>query len=782
MPLFDSAYYAPPLIDQRRSHSFETLTSRDHHANGALAQSPLPPSTFVQSATSQAALELSRSYPPRGSAQSPHHHLASDTRPEKRQRLHTSVAGPSSTHLPAPIPQMGGYRSQSHLPQSSPALPQDLLSFDRAQLATLSLVDLLARQEQVSRCKAVLGRNIDFLSRYTRSDASQGDPASKRTLMKHQSDLQTLKDSEVSLLEYIQSRQRDGGTLAAFPLAQLQMQHAQALRRMADLITILDDDTRSHASKKDRNFKTAQSEYELLRSEESRLLNEIQLRERQDADRHALDARRRNQSESLIYRLPNETLSMIFELVLPPAVEPLEEESPKRQFCLKKSPFKARFRAVILLTNVSNLWRNIAIETPRLWNKIPTLSASVLEVPLHRSKCASLDVYWSNEYGRRRNVQDFAGMMLLHRHRIRSLVVHGVPDPGRLLFAPASGPEGSPSSGSTGIAGTRPPGNSLLMCSSGTGGASLRSFAIPCYSRLTRLHLYYTCLPTHTIYSVLRIVEASPLLQSLCFESFSCYRALDKPSEFLNRVIRPPHLRTLRISGVETWVARDILAHIRMPLSAKLHLRVCFRGRETLEDVLPLHSNSGPDLQNVSRIQALRISINQDRNICRLDGYHPDLGEFVSIEIILGGFAGLAGRLFPSVSLVLPSRSVEKLSITHPDNSDFVGETLAYFPAVKELLIRHCHCKSALMKIADPTLCPLLQGLHIRQSTIKEKSLLRLVEARTKDVGDSAMLQRLDVRECKISWRIFHKLKPLLAGLRFDGDDGESFESESDSD
>jgi len=188
----------------------------------------------------------------------------------------------------------------------------------------------------------------------------------------------------------------------------------------------------------------------------------------------------------------------------------------------------------------------------------------------------------------------------------------------------------------------------------------------------------------------------------------------------------------------------------------------------------------------MTRVHELRIAIEEPRGFCTLDGYsesEPKESLF-SIQVKRGGDIGLARKLFPGLSVALPAQSVEKLTIGNPESAYFMSNALASFPAVTELLIEDCRRKSAIMQLAGNTLCPVLQRLRIHDSLIREKTLLRIVESRTKDlVRGTSSLQRLDIRGCEeISWRVFYKLKPLLIGVHLDGDDGESFESDSGSD
>jgi len=285
----------------------------------------------------------------------------------------------------------------------------------------------------------------------------------------------------------------------------------------------------------------------------------------------AFRGRDRNQDQSAAYRLPNEILSMIFELVIELTTGPIIDEVPRSVYCPEQPLIKKRFETIIAVMSVSSLWKNIVMETPRLWSRIHSgLPIHALEAFLRRSKYASLDVYWIDRPSGTPS-SEFAGMLLPHRHRLQSLLINGAREIEKLLLAPASVSKGSTSSKSLG---------SSEIAKANTLGKlhpALDPGTIPFYSRLTKLHLYFIHLETHTVLSILRVLEASPLLQSLYMETFSC-RPIEKSFEPLSSVIDLPCLRSLRISHTDAWVTHYVLAHIKIPLSAKLYLRVGFKG------------------------------------------------------------------------------------------------------------------------------------------------------------------------------------------------------------
>ena len=149
------------------------------------------------------------------------------------------------------------------------------------------------------------------------------------------------------------------------------------------------------------------------------------------------------------YNLPSEILSAIFEAGLP--------EKPKTRargrvswFGLsgeRTTPFE------LLVSSVSRRWRNVALQTPRLWTVLVIdalgLTHDLYDLYLHRSKMCPLDITLGSSYGNALsqsdcdiNVRGHLARLIPHVGRWRKLIVKNGLIGARLsalsaLYAPA---------------------------------------------------------------------------------------------------------------------------------------------------------------------------------------------------------------------------------------------------------------------------------------------------------------------------------------------------------
>src|ERR1700683_1269868 len=106
-----------------------------------------------------------------------------------------------------------------------------------------------------------------------------------------------------------------------------------------------------------------------LLSQEAELLSQVQALESSLADVHVHITEMQGVNRNAItYNLPIETLSTIFEMGL--SESPFLATKPVRGglFEDKWSPLPTPFEIVVSL--VSRRWRNIALQTPRLWTRV----------------------------------------------------------------------------------------------------------------------------------------------------------------------------------------------------------------------------------------------------------------------------------------------------------------------------------------------------------------------------------------------------------------------------
>jgi hypothetical protein len=98
------------------------------------------------------------------------------------------------------------------------------------------------------------------------------------------------------------------------------------------------------------------------------------------------------------YNLPSETLSAIFEAGLPetPKTRERGRASWFDQSEERTTPFE------LLVSSVSRRWRNVALQTPRLWTVLVIdalgLTHDLYDLYLHRSKMCPLDITLVGSY------------------------------------------------------------------------------------------------------------------------------------------------------------------------------------------------------------------------------------------------------------------------------------------------------------------------------------------------------------------------------------------------
>ncbi|KAG8930725.1 hypothetical protein FRC02_003737 [Tulasnella sp. 418] len=117
---------------------------------------------------------------------------------------------------------------------------------------------------------------------------------------------------------------------------------------------------------------------------------------------------KRNELASHIHRLPNELLSLIFELVAHSI--PLERpcSMTKRTLC-SRFPFE--------MAAVCARWRGVVISTPRIWSYLCSkLASEEVQLYLTRSKESPLDIKFHGSWSKR-----FVSHVFLYIHRFRTL-------------------------------------------------------------------------------------------------------------------------------------------------------------------------------------------------------------------------------------------------------------------------------------------------------------------------------------------------------------------------
>lgn len=136
----------------------------------------------------------------------------------------------------------------------------------------------------------------------------------------------------------------------------------------------------------------------------------------------------RKQQRRQDHQLPHDVLIVIFEEACR-QTSPLDNNSDRswvyRYIDLPSSPNHDRcFVTLMRLTQICYYWREVAVGTALLWNRInlPCRDAKLLELHIERSRNTSLDV--SVHYFQDENLNaEFDAFLLQHMHRIRRLYI-----------------------------------------------------------------------------------------------------------------------------------------------------------------------------------------------------------------------------------------------------------------------------------------------------------------------------------------------------------------------
>lgn len=126
-----------------------------------------------------------------------------------------------------------------------------------------------------------------------------------------------------------------------------------------------------------------------------------------------VDLRRRQNELSSIYRLPNETLSYIFEITA-------KRVQRKLRFSLRD------------LSRVSHRWRRIVLVSPRLWSTIvidkDLWNHTLLEAFIRNSRQAPLEIALTEENNLKHpDFSVFMPLVAAHTHRWRRFKLHCFP-------------------------------------------------------------------------------------------------------------------------------------------------------------------------------------------------------------------------------------------------------------------------------------------------------------------------------------------------------------------
>ncbi|KDQ11124.1 hypothetical protein BOTBODRAFT_35657 [Botryobasidium botryosum FD-172 SS1] len=486
-------------------------------------------------------------------------------------------------------------------------------------------------------------------------------------------------------------------------------------------------------------------------------------------------ARTHRNSRSLIYRLPDEVLSIIFEFTQSSAINPA---------CGLKA--KAPFN----LSLVSRRWRGVALN-PALWTVIDRKNARIANLYLQRSGSRLLDIdllsynqsyYWfsgsdirSFAFDIRPNAALTArnagrvdhGSLLTplfsHIERCRTLaleglrhydVVHlGLPHAPNLkslrLFNSADSfvhwkPLHEPFL-------QRPPNLSIL---------ELYNFPLPFTSSmfvgLKEMYIRTVAYSRRTAQGLIGILAACPLLEKVELDSVCLASSLAPTPEF--EPILLPHLEKMALLWMDSSVVRVILSSVIAPPTLRLEIRTTDNASG-----LGMVSPQVTALPNIHAVKMLFFRIGPGTEQFGLTGRASEDGvDLLKFDFHfppeLAAFSKARKDVMFYLGQDLLNLPLHRLSFLQIYDDQMNGlayvQTIGDASALTVLSLDECDAPEFLeVFIATPTihLYPSLQALHLRQPHVRKDTLIRLVDSRQPQLSYIKIVQCEGVDEDVVS-------------------------------
>ncbi|KDQ08043.1 hypothetical protein BOTBODRAFT_70011 [Botryobasidium botryosum FD-172 SS1] len=471
------------------------------------------------------------------------------------------------------------------------------------------------------------------------------------------------------------------------------------------------------------------------------------------------------------FRLPNELIANIFELV---------EKTPENSTQMLPA------RAPMNVSQVSTLWREIALNDPNLWTSISVLNAPLHRAFLPRSKGAPLDITLVPLQGRRfghpyhhtEAVHDkimsmfpySIGPFIRHLDRWRTLEIDGLQpgtfDYGGAFASPAprletlhvnvkwhennhSAVESAISRGSSHLFGGQTPRLRDL-----TLGGLCIPLTSPIYHDLNKLSLANINFDHSSINDFIAILAACPLLKMLSLRGveFPMFNGDGIPPFGLTIPIHMLRLESIDFCWMDGDSVRRILTAVRVPASAKLHL---VASNDTdLRGLLPPTAgilDSFPFLANIRRLHVYTTAVG-----CEMFDYGHSLSRLhVRIIDFDRADATLVERVVSSIGRELPLPGLEALTLERtgglPLGVAAFSRMLHGLRSITFLkLVDSTTLVEALILTPTSHMCPLLEMLHLHRSEITREDLLPLVTSRIGGDQSSGHFRSIKLTECKL--------------------------------
>ncbi|KDQ15095.1 hypothetical protein BOTBODRAFT_54953 [Botryobasidium botryosum FD-172 SS1] len=475
---------------------------------------------------------------------------------------------------------------------------------------------------------------------------------------------------------------------------------------------------------------------------------------------------RRNQLTP-IYHLPPEIYSRIFEFA-----------------CTRRTTTRGR------ILQVSKLWREIVLNTPRLWTRINANSAELIAACVLRSKNAPLEIDLPDDTSECDPEDDngvFATACTPHEqlfktqmallmpqiHRWQSLALENVrarhfwpkfciaaPWLEKLALTltpdvPVSAEDPPPETPRDIFAGVTPHLRSLR----------LERIYIPLtssiYTGLEALSVQSVDLSDFTANEFLDVLRACPRLESLWLN----WIIMLGPTHESQPIVELPRLSTIDINSMSSRAIRHILSSIDPPSLEWLSVRTNLEDEETIYDALPFDmiANFKRTVENIhiGRLELILDAFPGGTSSFTIAGGVGDIYPALSLRSMSPSRDSLLDGLFPHILPILGSQALTALSVDGLPASDAAlladfHQLIVQGSEIRHLEFKRC-CPSFLLPLrrvspdTDKLLCPKLSELSISSSaSIDGQELIEMVRARAAILknaqdGDASALQKLHI-------------------------------------
>ncbi|KDQ06387.1 hypothetical protein BOTBODRAFT_193062 [Botryobasidium botryosum FD-172 SS1] len=487
----------------------------------------------------------------------------------------------------------------------------------------------------------------------------------------------------------------------------------------------------------------------------------------------ALRRRHQNYLTPLYRHLPNELISYILELV--------------------DSNHGLGAIGLLAFLQVTNLWREIALATPRLWARINISHTppALTEALLRWSKHTPLDIMCTFPRPSFDHTARNVILISLHADRWRSLHLCGVDGVDSLLQSYAPRLEVLSLDRFTSLwlaprkvifSGAAPPIRELFL----VGGVI--PLSSPVYSGLTRLHLGCAYLDSH-VGGLILAIEASPGLQSLHLDQIAL-----EPSPTLDHTrtksISLLHLVKVDLIHLPAWTIRHILSCLITPPNLAITISngfedlSLFRG---LDDILPPSTQREPITQSLSRADKLKVSFHARSHawLSQLCQMHGDVSSACVFRFRIWGYDSAMNYTLTSLGCVFPMPRLKSLALVNllcaaASPADF-ATVCNNLPSIEELALDGCN-EALLSILLGHQYLPRLQALSIENSQVSEEFIVQLVESRAKATREgetdmlssvcvgAELLQSLSLTKCRgVTPEMVSTLERLLNKVVWDG-------------